>query len=778
MVNRAKSFKKSSLERVEVAIRVAQKRLLGLFEPSAGRQGSTKSNGSCDTDGGYWVGELEADATLESDYILFLYFLNPEKHRARIRKLANCVRDHQLPDGTWNIYFGGAGQLSASVKAYFALRLADFSPDDAYMVKARNAILHLGGAKEVNSFTKFYLALLGQLDWDDVPAIPPEVVLLPRFFYLNIYEISYWSRAILIPLSILYSKRAAREPPEGNLIRELYVDSHGSRNGGHGNGGDNSTVDSSLTRRDRTSRDGDVTNRNGNGNLAHAKNGSGVNNRNGNGHSLVAGTSDAIAANGNGCLSKNGGEPVNGAPKNGALFSWTNFFLLADRVLKLVEKTPVKPLRRMALKKAEKWMVSRFEDSDGLGAIFPSMVNSVMAMRALGYAENHPLVTEALEKLQELEIEAGDQIRLQPCLSPIWDTAKAVNALHESGVPSDNEQLVQACRWLVSKEVRKPGDWKVRIPHVDTSGWYFQFRNEFYPDVDDTGAVVMALSRAAPEKVEGIEGSIARGLEWVLNMQCSDGGWAAFDVDVQREVLTKVPYADHNAMLDPPCADITGRCLEMFSRFPEVMKESRVQSAVKRGVEYLKRTQDSDGTWYGRWGVNYIYGTWQALKGLVAVGEDPRQPYILRSVGFLKRCQNPDGGWGETCASYEDPTLKGQGPTTPSQSAWALMGLIAAGEVDSPEVERGICYLLDNQGDDGDWEEHYWTGTGFPRVFYLKYHLYSLYFPLFALGMYRNATNGSSPARGSVGDVLRGRLSALPTSPRRGALRAFFGLPS
>jgi squalene-hopene/tetraprenyl-beta-curcumene cyclase len=487
--------------------------------------------------------------------------------------------------------------------------------------------------------------------------------------------------------------------------------------------------------------------------------------------------------NGNGNGNGNG-KSGNGNGKNGnglhhyaddALFSWENFFLLADRVLKIAERSPVKPLRRLALRKAEAWMVSRFEDSDGLGAIFPSMCNSVMAMNVLGYDQNHPLVVKALRELEELEIEEDGILRLQPCVSPVWDTAQAVNALHESGLARDQEDLAAACRWLVSKEVRKPGDWQVRVPGVEVSGWYFQFRNEFYPDIDDTAAVVMALERVDPSRVDGIHGSLRRGIDWVIDMQCSDGGWAAFDVDVKQELLTKVPYADHNAMLDPACADITGRCLEMIGRFPVLCQLPHVKRSIRRGVEYLKRTQEGDGSWYGRWGVNYIYGTWQAIKGLVEVGEDPSQEYIRRAVDFLKSHQNEDGGWGECCHSYHDPKSRGQGESTASQTAWALMGLIAAGDVDSPHVERGVVYLLRTQKENGDWDENHWTGTGFPRVFYLKYHLYSLYFPLFALGMYRNAKEGLSTIQNREDIELRPRELTRMSTARRPGLRTLLG---
>ena len=667
--------------------------------------------------GGFWCGELEADTTLESDYILFLHLLAPGKHQLKISRLARYVARHQLEDGTWNIYHGGPGELSATVKAYLALKLAGYSVDGPLLVKAREAILRLGGAENVNSYTKIYLALLDLYPREDVPALPPEVVLLPRFFYFNIYEISYWSRAILIPLSILYAKWTVDESAATFTIDEVFIKrpKRGRR--------------SSLER--------------------EAANGARVEplgNGNGNGNGLRASGDRNVVA------------------RNGGLFSWKNFFLTVNRVLKIVERTPVKPLRSLALKKAEEWMIARLEDSDGLGAIFPSMVNSVLAMRCLGYSENHPLVSEEIEKLEELEIAEGDEIRMQPCLSPVWDTALAINALGEAGLNGGEHEMVEAGRWLVSKEVRRAGDWQKRVRDaVEISGWAFQFRNDFYPDIDDTAAVIMALGRLDPTGVDGIEASVVRGLNWMLSLQCSSGGWAAFDADVEREVFNEVPYADHNAMLDPACADITGRVLEMFGRFPSLRRHPRVRSAIVKGVEYLKNTQEKDGSWYGRWGVNYLYGTWQALKGLIEVGESSDQGYIRRAVSFLKCHQNADGGWGESCLTYEDPSTAGQGVSTASQTGWALMGLIATGEIESPEVVRGMRYLLDTQLEDGGWHDESWTGAGFPRVFYLKYHLYQVYFPLFALGHYRNVRDGVSSIDERVEVDLDRRFDATQT---------------
>ncbi|MEM7261850.1 MAG: squalene--hopene cyclase [Planctomycetota bacterium] len=734
---------------METAIRSAQERLCAEFQesqsesrrddPESAAAASSLELGSSGKLG-YWLGDLEADTTLESDYIVFLTFLDEEGNREKIRRLASTILARQQDDGSWNIFPGGPGEISATVKGYLALRLAGYEPSEPFMVKAKEATLRLGGAEKVNSYTKFYLALLGQLEWWEVPAIPPEVILLPRFLPINIYEISYWSRAILIPLSILYSKRATRRPSAGaQLVEDLFHDRAALKRFDGGTGGDKNGTNGSAANgsNGHAHTNGSNGHAHTNGTNGHT-NGNGHSNANGNGH--VNGNGNGNGTNDESILLSDDG-PSTSSHRGPGWVSWENFFLVTDRLLKLAERAGLRPLRKIALRKAEEWMVARFEDSDGLGAIFPSMVNSVLALVVLGKELDHPLVVEALSQLEDLEIDEGEGLRLQPCLSPIWDTAKAVNALHESGLPADHPQLQAAARWLVEKEVRKPGDWQMRVPHVDVGGWPFQFRNEFYPDVDDTAAVVMALGRVDDRDVPGIKDSITRGINWVTQMQCSCGGWAAFDVDVKREFLTKVPYADHNAMLDPPCPDITGRCLEMYGRFPEVRKDPNVQRVIEKGIEYLKSTQEPDGSWYGRWGVNYIYGTWQTLKGLAAVGEDPSQPYIQKAAHFLKTHQNADGGWGESCLSYEPDhqvEARGRGDSTPSQTGWALMGLIAAGEIDSPEAERGVRYLLETQRPDGNWNEDLWTGTGFPCVFYLNYHLYRLYFPLFALGMYRN----------------------------------------
>ncbi len=653
-------------------------------------------------EGGYWIGELEGDTTVGSDYILFLSFLDADAHHEKIQSLARHILREQSPSGGWNLYHGGPDEISASVKAYFALKLAGFSPDDERLLRAREAILGMGGVEQANSYTKIYLSFLNQFDWDEIPAIPPEIILLPRFFYFNVYEISYWSRAILIPLSILYAKK-----PQGKVHPEITLEEIFR-------GGDENEPASKSPANGK---------RNGNGNGNGKKRGNGIRGR---------------------------------FQLDPNLLSWRNFFTLTDRILRLIEKTPLKPLRSIALKKAEDWVVKRSEDSDGLGGIFPSMVNSVLALQSLGHDVDHPAIVKNLEKVRELEVEEDGATRLQPCLSPVWDTALILNALVEAGCSPSAPEVAEATRWLLTKEVRKPGDWQLRVRDAETSGWPFQFRNEFYPDIDDTAAVVLALDRCDPRAVDGLGETISRAVHWVVRMQCTNGGWAAFDADIDHQVFNHVPYADHNAMLDPACADITGRVLEMLGRFPHLHDEPEVRTSIERGVTFLLEEQEDDGSWYARWGVNYVYGTWQTLKGLMAVGTDPKSAPIRRAVSWLKSTQQPSGGWGESCDSYKDAALKGKGEPTASQTAWAVMGLIAAGEIESPEVERGIAFLLDSQNEDGTWDEPHFTGTGFPDVYYLRYHYYRVTFPLFALGYYKNACTGKT-FRG-----VPGKTVALP----------------
>ena len=599
---------------------------------------------------GYWVGELMVDSTLCSDYVLFMHWV-AEVDEPLQRRCARHILKRQLPDGGWNIYYGGPSEINACVKAYFALKLAGHSPDAPFMQEARANILRLGGIPRMNTYSKLYLALLGQFPWKYLPVIPVEMVLLPSWSFFNIYRMSSWSRAMLIPLAIINHFKPTRELPQDKQLHELYPV------GTEGN-------DFTLARDQR-------------------------------------------------------------------LLTWRNFFLRADRALKILEQWHSRSLRERALEEAERWMVDRIGDgSDGLAAVFPAMLNSIIALRALDYPKNHPLYQKALADFEGLFINDPDDFRIQPCLSPVWDTA--------SGFPAQDAALQKAAQWLVNKEVRVRCDWTVNNPHPEASGWAFEHNNVFYPDTDDTAMVLMALRLVRPNEQAELTEVFDRALDWQLSFQCRDGGWAAFDRDVTRRWLEDMPFADHNAILDPTCSDLTARTLELLG----YIGFNPGRPLVRKAIRYLRETQEDDGSWYGRWGVNYIYGTWQVLRGLRAIGEDMTENWILRGRDWLESCQNDDGGWGESCASYENPDLKGQGVSTASQTSWALMGLCACGDLDRSSVQRGLRYLLDTQRADGAWDELEITGTGFPRVFYLKYDMYRQNFPLLAFATYINYRSG------------------------------------
>jgi squalene-hopene/tetraprenyl-beta-curcumene cyclase len=610
---------------------------------------------------GHWCAELTADTTLESDYILFQLWLYPPENgrwnpqtRRIIDRAARSILDRQLPDGGFNIYVGGPSEVSASVKAYFSLKLAGLDVDDPRMVRLRRRILELGGIQAANSYVKVNLSLFDLYPRQYCPSIPPEVVLLPFHF---LYQMSSWTRAIVVSLSIVHSANPRRSAPEGFTLDEIWLP----------------------------------------------------------GGSLEF-------------------------QRDSKWFTWHNFFLALDGFLKWWDRHGSRALRRKALAVAREWMIERMRHSDGLGAIYPPMMYSVMALDCLGYAKDDPLRQEALRQFNRLMVDDGKRFFIMPCFSPVWDTGIGAFALAQTdpGHPA----LRAAADWLLAREVRRKADWSVKRPHTEASGWAFFYQNEHYPDVDDSAMVMLALSECAGSNPAAQMACHRRGLEWLLAMQSGDGGWAAFDADNNWEFLNGVPFADHNAMLDPTCADITGRVLEALGAHGV----ENGHPAVRRGVRWLVRHQEPDGSWYGRWGVAYIYGTCFALRGLAASGESDREAHVLRAGEWLRSIQNADGGWGESCASYDNHIFT-PGPSTPSQTAWALMGLIAGGDTSSLSVQHGIEYLLDTQREDGSWLETPATGTGFPRVFYLNYHLYKDYFPLLALGAFlktRSRSNGSN----------------------------------
>ncbi|MGB9148226.1 MAG: squalene--hopene cyclase [Acidobacteriaceae bacterium] len=632
---------------------------------------------------GYWSGELEADAMLEADYI-FLHVLLGTGDEGKMRRALAEILRYRNEDGSWSLYPGGPGNVSLAVKCYFALKLMGWSAHDPLMTESREWILAHGGVTACNTFTKIYLCSLGQYDYDAVPAIPPEIVLFPNWFWFNIYEISSWSRAILVPLSIAYAKKPFKKIAPEQGISELFVGGREKAN--------------LHLRWDREK-----------------------------------------------------------------IVGWRNFFLLLDRMTHWLERIHIRPLRSIALRKAEKWMLERLEMSDGLGAIYPAILNSIIALRCLGYSLDDPQVIRAMDEFEKLGIDSPSgtehypepTFRMQPCMSPVWDTAQAVYVLGEAGVPRNDPRLLKAADWMLAKEVRHKGDWAVKNRRAQPGGWYFEFNNEFYPDVDDSGQVLLALNKVDNPRERYQYDVCQRAIEWIFSMQCRNGGWASFDKDNTKMIFQHIPFADHNAMLDPPTVDITGRILETLATYGYTRKDRRVEKAIK----FIYAEQEPDGSWFGRWGVNYLYGTFLVLRGLEAIGVWNHEPQIQQAAEWIRSVQNADGGWGETCGSYDDPVTRGIGPSTPSQTAWAILGLLAAGDTRSDSVAKGIRWLLEHQIVDaqglGHWDESMgegrtrqalYTGTGFPRVFYLAYQLYRDYFPLLALTNYKRTMEKEAQA--------------------------------
>ncbi|MER2266659.1 squalene--hopene cyclase [Methylobacterium oxalidis] len=611
--------------------------------------------------------ELEADATIPSEYILFHQFRATTPRPGLEAKIGNYLRRTQGKHGGWALVHDGPFDISASVKAYFALKMIGDDIEAPHMRRAREAILSRGGAANANVFTRFMLALYGEVPWTAVPVMPVEVMFLPKWFPFHLDKVSYWARCVMVPLFVLQAAKPRALNPRGIGVQELFVTPP-----------------------------------------EHVRS-------------------------------------WPGSPH--ATWPWTPIFGGIDKVLQKVENFFPKRPRLRAKEKAVAWVSERLNGEDGLGAIFPAMVNSVLMYEVMGYPADHPQIRIACEAIEKLVVEKDHEAYVQPCVSPVWDTALASHALLEAGGAEAERQARDGLDWLKPRQVLDiVGDWAAAKPNVRPGGWAFQYANAHYPDLDDTAVVVMAMNRAMRQHglvadMPDYSTSIARAREWVEGLQSKDGGWAAFDADNNHMYLNHIPFSDHGALLDPPTADVTARVVSMLSQLGETRETSQ---ALDRGVAYLLKEQEKDGSWYGRWGMNFIYGTWSVLCALNAAGIDPDSPEIRRAVAWLISIQNPDGGWGEDASSYKiDPAFE-PGYSTASQTAWALLALMAVGAADEPAVTRGINYLARTQGGDGFWNEERYTATGFPRVFYLRYHGYSKFFPLWAMARYRNLKKSNS----------------------------------
>ena len=614
---------------------------------------------------GHWCFEFEADATIPAEYILLVHYLGEEPDPAREAKIGTYLRRIQGQHGGWPLFHEGAFDMSASVKAYFALKMIGDDPNAPHMIRAREAILSRGGAEMSNVFTRILLALYGIVSWRAVPVMPVEIVLLPKWFPFHMTKVSYWARTVMIPLFVLGALKPLAKNKRNVGLDELFLS-------------DPKTI---------------------------------------------------------------GMRPKAEHQK----WSWFLTFAAIDKILRVVEPLFPAFTRRRAIDKAVTFVKQRRNGEDGLGAIFPAMANSVMMFDALGVPADDPDRAVARYSIEKLLFETEDEIFCQPCVSPVWDTGLAAHSLLEVGGEVERECALKGIAWLKPRQVLDvKGDWAEQRPNLRPGGWAFQYANPYYPDLDDTAMVVMAMDRAAGLIERGrseLGEAISRGREWVAGLQSKNGGWASFDADNTHLYLNNIPFSDHGALLDPPTVDVSARCVSMLAQLGEKLDQSPM---LKRGVEYILNDQEEDGSWYGRWGMNYIYGTWSALCALNAAGIPHDHPSVRKAVSWLVSIQNEDGGWGEDGSSYKiDYKGYEKSPSTPSQTSWAILGLMAAGEVKNPAVERGVAYLIDTQDSAGTWREQRHNAPGFPRVFYLIYHGYAKYFPLWALARYRNLMGGN-----------------------------------
>ena len=632
---------------------------------------------------GYWWGELESNATIEAEFILLTRFLDAVDEE-RERKIVNHILGQQRDDGTWGQFYGAAGDLSTTTECYFALKLSGVSPDEPRMRRAREFILSRGGVPKTRVFTKIWLALFGQWEWRGVPTIPAEIMLLPNWFPITIYDFSSWARATVVPLLILFDRKPVKSIPGYAHVDELYPQPRDS-------------------------------------------------------------TSYWIT-------------------KPSKLVGWETLFYAGDTVVKLVDRLPWKPTRAQALKRAEEWIVEHQEADGSWGGIQPPWVYSLMALHTLGYSTDHPVIAKGLAGFETFSIEEDETLRIQACISPLWDTCLAMIGLLDTGLEPDHPALVKAGQWLLNEQVTTGGDWQLKVGSVPPGGWAFEFHNDIYPDLDDTAEIVMALDRTKLPNEKAKAKAIDRAVEWLLGMQSSNGGWAAFDKDNTKTLVSIIPFADFGEALDPPSVDVTAHIVEMLGQLgygPE-------HPSVAKALDYMLSEQEEDGPWFGRWGVNYTYGTGAVLPALAAIGTELDTDHVKRAVSWVVDCQNDDGGWGESCASYVDSRFRGRGPSTASQTAWTLLALLAAeSDEETGAAERGVGYLVSSQKPDGSWDEPYHTGTGFPGYgvgrrlsryltpddpgyqgtelpagFMINYHMYRNYWPLMALGRYRRRLTG------------------------------------
>jgi squalene-hopene/tetraprenyl-beta-curcumene cyclase len=594
---------------------------------------------------GWWIGELETNVTMDAEDVLLRHFLGILA-KTDAEETAVWIRSQQREDGTWANFYGGPGDLSTTVEAYVALKLAGDHPDAEHMKRAAGWIISQGGVTATRVFTRIWLALSGLWSWDDLPVIPPEVIYLPSWFPLNIYDWGCWARQTVVALAVVASFKPSNPLPF--LIDELYA--------------------------------------------------------------KVPGQHQAARPD-----------------------AWSVAFNTLDKALHKLEPRLPRKARRAAQRRCIDWIIARQEADGCWGGIQPPWVYSVMALHLMGYGLDNPIVSKAIDGLEGFTVREDGMRRLEACQSPVWDTVLSMTALEDAGLESGHPALARAAHWILDEEIRQPGDWQVRRPHTAPGGWAFEFQNDNYADTDDTAEVILALRRLdLKERTPENRAAIRRGLRWLEGMQCKDGGWGAFDADNTRELVNKLPFCDFGAVIDPPSADVTAHIVEAFAA-----EGLAAETACRRGVIWLLRNQEPDGSWFGRWGANYLYGTGAVVPALIAAGVKPGKPQIRKAVAWLESVQNVDGGWGEDLRSYDDPRgWSGKGASTASQTAWALLALLAAGERDSEATERGLRWLARTQRQDGTWDEPYFTGTGFPGDFYLNYHLYRLAFPVSALGRF------------------------------------------